>query len=338
MRHIPLAILAAFICTTAALCAEATQNPLPVPMPDFMTPAQLAKWRTDLAAKVAAADKVQTSDSTSQGLNSGVPTPLAPQKLGAASQSNQLPPVAGFYTGKPYLAESESYIFKYRDYNPGLNRWTTVDPSGFPDGANNRVYAAVPTGELDPDGQVTLAVTDDGNGSPANHANTTFTWAWSISHNGQVVLSGGSSQSATASYVNQNISQFGGITVPSANVGQAYTFEFYQPGAISYHSSAQTFYTSATQQASSNYYGSWQDTGWSITALAFDSFGNNSYTNLNNQPNSSVNNGVKLLSNSNIGGGIDSYLVHELSIAGFTNASSDSDKFYVGGRGGSYNE
>jgi len=85
-----------------------------------------------------------------------VPTPLAPpQGSGAArsSQSNQLPPVAGFYTGKPYLAESGSYAFKYREYNPEMNRWTTVDPSGFPDGANQFIYACnLPVGGFDPDG------------------------------------------------------------------------------------------------------------------------------------------------------------------------------------------
>jgi len=89
-----------------------------------------------------------------------VPTPLAPpQGSGAArsSQSNQLPPVAGFYTGKPYLAESGSYAFKYREYNPEMNRWTTVDPSGFPDGANNRLYAAVPTSEFDWEGLWTVS-------------------------------------------------------------------------------------------------------------------------------------------------------------------------------------
>jgi hypothetical protein len=36
-----------------------------------------------------------------------------------------------------------------------MNRWTTVDPSGFPDGANNRVYAAVPTSQFDPNGNNT---------------------------------------------------------------------------------------------------------------------------------------------------------------------------------------
>ena len=126
--------------------AESVLSPLPpVALPESMTSAQMKAWKSDLAAKSAASSAPGT-------LNSGVPTPLAPQKLGAALQSNYLPPVAGFYTGKPYLAESGSYAFKYRDYNPEMNRWTTVDPSGFPDGANNRVYAAAPTSQLDNNG------------------------------------------------------------------------------------------------------------------------------------------------------------------------------------------
>jgi RHS repeat-associated protein len=59
-----------------------------------------------------------------------------------------------FYTGKPYDADLGSYIFAYRDYNPQLNRWTTADPSGFPDGVNNRIYAPVPTVQVDPTGEV----------------------------------------------------------------------------------------------------------------------------------------------------------------------------------------
>jgi len=58
-------------------------------------------------------------------------------------------PVEYFYTGKPYDVDSESYTFKYRNYDPELNRWTTVDPSGFPDGANNQLYAPSPLFELD---------------------------------------------------------------------------------------------------------------------------------------------------------------------------------------------
>ncbi len=54
-----------------------------------------------------------------------------------------------FYTGKPYDADLGSYVFACRDYNPQTNRWTTADPSGFPDGANNRVYAPVPSYQID---------------------------------------------------------------------------------------------------------------------------------------------------------------------------------------------
>jgi len=161
-HHIPVALLGAFIAATSALHATAVENTLSVPMPDFQTPAQLAKWRAETTAKTVAKEAAQTAssrlstvDSSTFSLNSGVPTPLAPpQGSGAArsSQSNQLPPVAGFYTGKPYLAESGSYAFKYREYNPEMTRWTTVDPSGFPDGANNRVYAASPTTEFDNNG------------------------------------------------------------------------------------------------------------------------------------------------------------------------------------------
>jgi len=154
-----VALLGAFIAATSALHATAVENTLSVPMPDFQTPAQLAKWRAETTAKTVAKEAAQTAssrlstvDSSTFSLNSGVPTPLAPpQGSGAArsSQSNQLPPVAGFYTGKPYLAESGSYAFKYREYNPETARWTTIDPSGFPDGANNRVYVPNPTSEFD---------------------------------------------------------------------------------------------------------------------------------------------------------------------------------------------
>ena len=104
----------------AALQASVTEHQPPAPLPEFKTPAQLAKWRADQS------QKTQSSAPTQEG---GV-----------------------FYTGKPYLAESGSYAFKYREYNPEMGRWTTVDPSGFPDGANNRMYAAIPTSQMDNNG------------------------------------------------------------------------------------------------------------------------------------------------------------------------------------------
>jgi RHS repeat-associated protein len=118
-----------------SLQASVTEHQPPAPLPEFKTPEQLSKWRTETKAKTSAqeASRLSTLDSS---------TP--------------------FYTGKPYLADSGSYAFKYREYNPEMGRWTTVDPSGFPDGANNRVYAAVPTIQLDNNGLDTTTINDNG--------------------------------------------------------------------------------------------------------------------------------------------------------------------------------
>ncbi|MCK9588013.1 MAG: hypothetical protein M0Q93_01460 [Terrimicrobiaceae bacterium] len=66
--------------------------------------------------------------------------------LAAHAKQDSLPglgvqPTEYFYTGKPYDSDTGSYTFKYRNYDPELNRWTTKDPSGFPNGANNWNYA-----------------------------------------------------------------------------------------------------------------------------------------------------------------------------------------------------
>ncbi len=61
-------------------------------------------------------------------------------------------PTSYFYTGKPYDEDMEGYLFRFRTYQPEVNRWTTIDPSGFPDGANGMRYAPAPTVGLDPAG------------------------------------------------------------------------------------------------------------------------------------------------------------------------------------------
>ena len=95
------------------------------PLPEFKNEKQLAEWRAEKA-----------SEATSQGY--------------AAEET-------AFFTGKPYLASSGGYAFKYRSYNPGLARWTSEDPSGFPDGANANVYAPTPTTDLDLEGLLKLS-------------------------------------------------------------------------------------------------------------------------------------------------------------------------------------
>ncbi|MFV0415357.1 MAG: RHS repeat-associated core domain-containing protein, partial [Chthoniobacterales bacterium] len=73
----------------------------------------------------------------------------------AETTENNLPglglqPDEVFFTGKPYSEEIGGVIFKYRNYDPEINRWTTLDPSGFPDGANNYYMAGTPTRSFDP--------------------------------------------------------------------------------------------------------------------------------------------------------------------------------------------
>ena len=51
-------------------------------------------------------------------------------------------PTSFFYTGKPYDADLGGYVFAARNYDVQTSRWTSADPSGFPDGANNRLYVS----------------------------------------------------------------------------------------------------------------------------------------------------------------------------------------------------
>jgi RHS repeat-associated protein len=81
---------------------------MPTVLPEFKDEKQLATWRAE-------------------------------QQSAQASTAATAEAMA-FYTGKPYLASAGGYAFKYRNYKPELARWTSEDPSGFPDGANNNLY------------------------------------------------------------------------------------------------------------------------------------------------------------------------------------------------------
>jgi len=112
---------------TFALVASLTSTAFAefkAPLPEFRNEKQLAEWRAEKA-----------SESTSQGY--------------ATEQT-------AFYTGKPYLASTGSYAFKYRSYNPEVARWTSEDPSGFPDGANGVAYQPCPTNSFDYEGLFTV--------------------------------------------------------------------------------------------------------------------------------------------------------------------------------------
>ena len=113
------------------------------PLPEFKNEKQLAEWRAEKA-----------SEATSQGY--------------AAEET-------AFYTGKPYLASSGGYAFKYRSFKPELARWTSEDPSGFPDGSNNLIYVSNQClSYFDPNGLEQLLVTF------SNHSlaiSVNYTWA-----------------------------------------------------------------------------------------------------------------------------------------------------------------
>jgi RHS repeat-associated protein len=95
----------------------------PAAMPEFKNEKQLATWRAEQASKADTRPAEETH---------------------------------AFYTGKPYLGSTGGYAFQYRSYNPELARWTSEDPSGFPDGANGSIYAPKPTSEFDYMGLWTL--------------------------------------------------------------------------------------------------------------------------------------------------------------------------------------
>ncbi len=109
---------------TLALVASLTSTAFAefkAPLPEFKNEKQLAEWRAEMASEVTNVAEVTT-----------------------------------FYTGRPYVASFGAYAFKYRSYNPELARWTSEDPSGFPDGANQNGYAPTPTTEMDWSGLLTI--------------------------------------------------------------------------------------------------------------------------------------------------------------------------------------
>jgi len=126
-------ITAAVIALTAFTQTAHATSGLPAPIPEFLSREQLTNWNTDQG--LAKAHK--TADSENSESKSGV----------------------SFFTGKPFDSDSNSYLFKYRAYDSELNRWTTPDPSGFPDGPNNLSYLAVPTFQFDYQGLETMTVT-----------------------------------------------------------------------------------------------------------------------------------------------------------------------------------
>jgi len=96
---------------------------------------------------------VALSQTSRAALQASLPEFKSKQALQAQAASRQVNNEAAsgnvFYTGKPFEANRDGYLFKYRSYSAELNRWDAVDPSGYPDGPNNQIYAPTPTSGLD---------------------------------------------------------------------------------------------------------------------------------------------------------------------------------------------
>ena len=165
-----------------------------------------------------------------------------------------------FTPASRYLASS-IYSFKYREYNPEMARWTTVDPSGFPDGANNRVYAATPTSEFDPNGFAVYWITKEDNPNDPNPTLENLgsvTFSWSISDNGNVVSSG--STNADYNTAVANPSRIGYYTGRQPNSG------------------IQAFGNTFSLTLVSKINGSWAPNGWSVSSTFLQNVGGVNYS------------------------------------------------------------
>ena len=183
---------------TSQLRAAAVEDTrFPAPLPEWKTPAQLKVWRAETTAKTLAKEAADRAAQVKAVASSATPS--------------------GFYTGKPYMAESGTYAFKYRDYNPEMGRWTTVDPSGFPDGANNRVYVNNKTlNSFDDNGLDTASFTD---GGVFFNLNYTLSYDYFNSPNiATYSVSGLTSLSGSVSTPFGNVSYGYNLTVSSASL------------------------------------------------------------------------------------------------------------------------
>jgi RHS repeat-associated protein len=164
-----------------ALITGTAFGSMPAALPEFKNEKQLAEWRAEMAAKPA------------------------PQTIATEDHA--------FYTGKPYVESSGGYAFKYRSYNPELARWTSEDPSGFPDGANGNIYAPTPTSAIDFAGLWEIQVL--GNGNPAQTKTGTVDTAW---------YSDDETIKSSASLSVQSSSGSGSVQVNGTTIGRIYPF------------------------------------------------------------------------------------------------------------------
>jgi len=86
------------------------------------------------------------------GVTAAYGTQASQPRMNGKLKVTTLAPEEICYTGKPYSKELGAYVFNYRNYDPQTSRWTTPDPSGFPNWANNYLYSNCPVNGTDPNG------------------------------------------------------------------------------------------------------------------------------------------------------------------------------------------
>jgi RHS repeat-associated protein len=137
---IALAVVLAAIAqpALAGFTQDANGNPTHyngIPIPPMQTVAEARAATEKRLAAIKAEEAKQAAQAATEIATRNPSPATAPQEL--------------FFTGKPYLEETGQYLFLFRYYDPELARWTTPDPSGFPDGANNGIYSRTPTTDFD---------------------------------------------------------------------------------------------------------------------------------------------------------------------------------------------
>jgi RHS repeat-associated protein len=106
-----------------------------IPIPPMQTVAEARAATEKRLAAIKAEEAKQAAQAATKLATRNSTPATAPQEL--------------FFTGKPYLEETGQYLFLFRHYDPELAWWTTADPSGFPDGANNYLYCNAPFSGFD---------------------------------------------------------------------------------------------------------------------------------------------------------------------------------------------
>ena len=189
MKKRMMKIVVALGMTAATLATQAKM------LPEFMNTQQLAAWRAQYVAPAAAA-------------------------VQAPNEQNS------FFTGKPYDLASGTYLFKYRTYSPALARWTSADPSGYPDGANNFVYVNnCVSGKVDPSGRdiwtqdITLA------GSIATLTSYTSHWTETFDNEAMTITLSGPAYTGVAQFLYLKADDIGGVYKMSGN-NTTKTYEF----------------------------------------------------------------------------------------------------------------